>query len=64
MTDLSDGLEPEIRKQLSVKYRLKRFRVTNFRSIVDSGYIDIKNQTTVLIGSNRAGKSSLEHNGK
>lgn len=59
MTDLSDGLEPEIRKQLSVKYRLKRFRVTNFRSIVDSGYIDIKNQTTVLIGSNRAGKSSL-----
>jgi len=44
---------------LSIKYRLKRFRVTNFRSIVDSGYIDIKNQTTVLIGSNRAGKSSL-----
>ena len=59
MTDLSDGLEPEIRNQLSVKYRLKRFRVTNFRSIVDSGYIDIKNQTTVLIGSNRAGKSYI-----
>ncbi|WP_231563448.1 AAA family ATPase [Acidiplasma sp. MBA-1] len=35
------------------------FRVTNFRSIIDSGYIDIKNRATVLIGSNRAGKSSL-----
>ncbi len=58
MTDLNLNFEPN-KQNLSVKYRLKRFRVTNFRSIVDSGYVDIKNQTTVLIGSNRAGKSSL-----
>jgi len=43
----------------SCKWQLERFRVTNFRSIIDSGYINIKNQTTVLIGSNRAGKSSI-----
>ncbi len=59
MTDLNDNIELMTKKNSSVKYRLRRFRVTNFRSIVDSGYIDIKNQTTVLIGSNRAGKSSI-----
>ena len=43
----------------TTKWRLIKFRVMNFRSIIDSGYIDIKNRATVLIGSNRAGKSSL-----
>ena len=43
----------------STKWRLIKFRVMNFRSIIDSGYIDIKNRATVLIGSNRARKSSL-----
>ena len=59
MTYLTEDFDPKNKKELSVKYRLRRFRVTNFRSIIDSGYIDIKNHTTVLIGSNRAGKSSL-----
>ena len=38
--------------------RLSRFRVTNFRSINDSGWIDCENVTT-LVGVNEAGKSNL-----
>lgn len=38
--------------------RLSRFRVTNFRSINDSGWIDCENVTT-LVGVNEAGKSNV-----
>jgi predicted ATPase len=38
--------------------RLTRFRVTNFRSIVDSGWINIDNVTT-LVGENETGKTNL-----
>lgn len=37
---------------------LKRFRVTNFRSIMDSGWIDCDNVTS-LVGINQAGKSNV-----
>jgi len=43
MTDIINNHEMANGNNLSIKYRLKRFRVTNFRSIVDSGYVDIKN---------------------
>lgn len=38
--------------------KLKRFRVTNFRSIMDSGWIDCDNVTS-LVGINEAGKSNV-----
>ena len=38
--------------------RLTRFRVRNFRSAEDSGWIDVDNVTT-LIGVNESGKSNL-----
>lgn len=37
---------------------LKRFRVTGFRSIIDSGWIDVSD-VTALIGENEAGKTNL-----
>lgn len=37
---------------------LKRFRVTNFRSIMDSGWIDCEDVTS-LVGINEAGKSNV-----
>jgi len=37
---------------------LKRFKVTNFRSVIDSGWIDCDNITS-LVGVNEAGKSNL-----
>ena len=38
--------------------KLTRYRVTNFRSVKDSGWIDC-NDVTTLIGVNEAGKSNL-----
>ncbi len=38
--------------------RLKRFRVTQFRSIEDSGWIDT-DEVTALIGTNESGKTNL-----
>jgi len=38
--------------------RLKSFRVTNFRSINDSGSIDVS-QITAVLGRNESGKSNL-----
>lgn len=38
--------------------KLIRYRVTNFRSVMDSGWIDCDDVTT-LIGVNEAGKSNL-----
>src|SRR5882672_10042627 len=37
---------------------LLRFRVTNFRSVDDSGWIDV-DDVTALIGTNEAGKSNI-----
>ena len=37
---------------------LKKFRVQNFRSVKDSGWIDCQNVTS-LVGVNEAGKSNL-----
>ena len=37
---------------------LKRFRVTNFRSIMDSGWIECDDVTS-LVGVNEAGKSNV-----
>src|ERR1700744_1196252 len=38
--------------------RLKRFKVTNFRSVIDSGWVDAE-QVTALIGVNESGKTNL-----
>lgn len=38
--------------------KLKQFRVTNFRSVTDSGWIDASD-VTALIGENEAGKTNL-----
>lgn len=38
--------------------RIARYRVTNFRSIVDSGWIDVDDVTT-LVGENETGKTNL-----
>lgn len=38
--------------------RLKKFRITQFRSIADSGWIDV-DEVTALIGTNESGKTNL-----
>lgn len=38
--------------------KLKRFNVTNFRSVVDSGWVDAE-EVTALIGVNESGKTNL-----
>jgi energy-coupling factor transporter ATP-binding protein EcfA2 len=37
---------------------LRRFRVTNFRSVIDSGWLDI-GEVTALVGVNESGKTNL-----
>ncbi|MBY6163452.1 AAA family ATPase [Mameliella alba] len=39
-------------------FRLRRYRVTNFRSVTDSGYLDL-DRVTALIGVNESGKTNL-----
>ncbi|PTL56136.1 OLD family endonuclease [Paraconexibacter algicola] len=39
--------------------RLKRARVQNYRSVRDSGWFDIEEDKTILVGSNEAGKTAL-----
>jgi predicted ATP-dependent endonuclease of OLD family len=39
--------------------KLKRVQVQNFRSIVNSGNVDIEDRVTVLIGKNEQGKSNF-----
>ena len=43
---------------MSQQLKLLRFRVTNFRSVEDSGWVDV-DQVTSLIGVNESGKSNL-----
>ncbi|MCL6252260.1 AAA family ATPase, partial [Altererythrobacter sp. KTW20L] len=38
--------------------RLKKFKITNFRSVEDSGWIDAE-QVTALVGVNESGKTNL-----
>lgn len=38
--------------------KLKKFRIRNYRSILDSGWVDV-DDLTVLVGKNEAGKTSL-----
>lgn len=39
-------------------FKLRRYRVTNFRSVTDSGYLDL-DHVTALIGVNESGKTNL-----
>lgn len=42
--------------------QLKAFRITNFRSIVDSGWVQLSpDGVTVLVGQNESGKTSVLH---
>lgn len=43
---------------MSIDMKLSRFRVTTFRSVEDSGWIDV-DDVTALIGTNESGKSNL-----
>src|SRR5438105_2671014 len=38
--------------------QLTRFKVTNYRNVMDSGWIDVNN-ITAFVGQNEAGKSNL-----
>ena len=38
--------------------KLEKFRISNYRSIKDSGWIDV-GQRTVFVGRNESGKSNL-----
>lgn len=39
--------------------RLKKVRVTKYRSIRDTGWFDVENAKTILVGPNEAGKTAL-----
>ncbi len=39
--------------------RLARARVTNYRSIKDTGYFDVDPEKTILVGPNEAGKTAI-----
>ena len=43
---------------MTIEMKLSRFRVTLFRSVEDSGWIDV-DDVTALIGTNESGKSNL-----
>ncbi|KQQ18673.1 hypothetical protein ASF48_17275 [Rathayibacter sp. Leaf299] len=39
--------------------RISRARVTNYRSVIDSGYFDVEPEKTILVGINEAGKTAV-----
>ncbi len=39
--------------------RLKRAKVTNYRSIIDTGWFDLENAKTIMVGPNEAGKTAV-----
>ena len=41
--------------------KLKKVRVQNYRSIRDTGDIDVEKIKTILVGPNEAGKTALLH---
>lgn len=54
---LPDGSETETRDQ-KTGFTLRRYRVTNFRSVGDSGCLEL-DHVTALIGVNESGKTNL-----
>lgn len=43
----------------NIKVRLTKARIKGYRSIIDTGYFDIENGKTILVGPNEAGKSAI-----
>ena len=41
--------------------KLRQYRVREFRSIWDSGLIEIEDRKTCLVGKNESGKTALLH---
>ena len=39
--------------------RLQRARVTNYRSIIDTGWFDVEKAKTIMVGPNEAGKTAV-----
>lgn len=39
--------------------RLKRAKITNYRSIIDTGWFDIERAKTIMVGPNEAGKTAV-----
>ena len=39
--------------------RLKTFRIRNYRSIIDTGVVEVDDEKTILVGPNEAGKSAI-----
>ena len=39
--------------------KLSKARITNYRSIVDTGWFDIETKKTILVGPNEAGKTAI-----
>ncbi|MDN3224809.1 AAA family ATPase [Pseudomonas nunensis] len=39
--------------------RLERARVTNYRSIIDTGWFDVEKAKTIMVGPNEAGKTAV-----
>lgn len=39
--------------------RLRKARITNYRSVIDTGWFDVENAKTIMVGPNEAGKSAV-----
>jgi predicted ATP-binding protein involved in virulence len=39
--------------------RLTKARIQGYRSVIDSGWFDVENGKTILVGPNEAGKSAI-----
>lgn len=39
--------------------RLQRARVTNYRGVIDTGWFDVENNKTIMVGPNEAGKTAV-----
>ena len=39
--------------------RLSKARVQGYRSVIDSGFFDVDNGKTILVGPNEAGKTAI-----
>jgi len=39
--------------------KLKKFRIKNYKSIIDSGYCDLARDFTILVGKNESGKTAI-----
>jgi hypothetical protein len=46
--------------EVSMVPKLLKFRVTNFRSVEDSGWVEV-DDVTALIGTNESGKTNILH---